>query len=71
MRPKKSKHLETQGKEIRRLDEEMVEMSVLVPRSQAVPLEREARRRGLTAGQMIRLLIRNFFVCQTTFHRNC
>jgi hypothetical protein len=70
MRPKKSKHLETQGKEIRRLDEEMVEMSVLVPRSQAVPLEREARRRGLTAGQMIRLLIRNFFVCQTTFHRN-
>ena len=70
MRPKKSKHLETQGKEIRRLDEEMVEMSVLVPRSQAVPLEREARRRGLTAGQMIRLLIRNFFVCQTTLHRN-
>ena len=70
MRPKKSRHLETQGKEVRRLDEEMVEMSVLVPRSQAVPLEREARRRGLTAGQMIRLLIRNFFVCQTTLHRN-
>ena len=70
MRPKKPRHLGTQGKEVRRLDEEMVEMSVLVPRSQAVPLEREARRRGLTAGQMIRLLIRNFFVCQTTLHRN-
>ena len=70
MRPKKPRHLETQGKEVRRLDEEMVEMSVLVPRSPAVPLEREARRRGLTAGQMIRLLIRNFFVCQTTLHRN-
>jgi hypothetical protein len=70
MRRKKSRHLETQGKEVRRLDEEMVEMSVLVPRSQAVPLEREARRRGLTAGQMIRCLIRNFFLCQTTLHRN-
>jgi len=57
-------------KDLRALDDDMVELSVLLPRQQAVPLEREAKRRGLTAGQMIRSLIRNFFLCQATVHRN-
>lgn len=71
MRSKKSKtNPVSQRKEVRSLDDDIVELSVLLPRHQAVPLEREARRRGLTAGQMIRSLIRNFFLCQTALHRN-
>ena len=70
MKSKPSKQKEAQRKEVRSLDADMVELSVLLPRQQAVPLEREARRRGLTAGQMIRSLIRNFFLCQTALHRN-
>jgi hypothetical protein len=71
MKHKKTKHVsQVNRKEVRTLDDDMVELSVLLPRDQAVPLEREARRRGLTAGQMIRSLIRNFFLCQATLHRN-
>jgi hypothetical protein len=71
MKQKKSKRAsQPDRKEVRNLDDEIVELSVLLPRQQAVPLEREARRRGLTAGQMIRSLIRNFFLCQATLHRN-
>jgi hypothetical protein len=39
----------------------MVELSLLIPSSQAAPLEKEARRRGLTTGELIRGLIRDFF----------
>ncbi len=70
MKSKPSKPKEIPRKEVRALDEEMVELSVLLPRNQAMPLEREARRRGLTAGQMIRSLIRNFFLCQSALPRN-
>ena len=70
MNSKPSRPKEAQRKEVRSLDDDMVELSVLLPRHQAVPLEREARRRGLTAGQMIRSLIRNFFLGQTAFHPN-
>jgi hypothetical protein len=47
--------------EFRRVDEEMVELSLLIPSSQAVPLEKEARRRGQSAGELVRGLIREFF----------
>ena len=58
------------GKGLRALDEEMVELSMLLPSSQAAPLEREAHRRGVTPGQLVRSIIRDFFLCQTVFHRN-
>jgi len=71
MKHKKTKDVsQVNRKEVRILDDDMVELSVLLPRQQVVPLEREARRQGLTAGQMIRGLIRNFFLCQATLHRN-
>jgi hypothetical protein len=58
------------GKGLRALDEQMVELSMLLPSSQAAPLEREAHRRGVTPGQLVRSIIRDFFLCQTVFHRN-
>jgi len=58
------------GKGLRALDEEMVELSMLLPSSQAAPLEREAHRRGVTPGQLVRSIIRDFFLFQTVFHRN-
>ncbi len=58
------------GKGLRALDEEMVELSMLLPSSQAAPLEREAHRRGVTPGQLVRSIIRDFFLCQTVLHRN-
>lgn len=70
MKSNPSRPKESQRKEVRSLEDDIVELSVLLPRHQAVPLEREARRRGLTAGQMIRSLIRNFFLCQTAIPRN-
>jgi hypothetical protein len=70
MNSKPSKTKETKRKEVRFLDDDMVELSVLLPRGQAAPLELEARRRGLTSGQMIRSLIRQFFLCQVVLHRN-
>jgi hypothetical protein len=60
--------LDTQG--LRAVDEEMVELSLLMPSSQAVSLEREAHRRSVTPGQLVRSIIRDFFLCQTVFHRN-
>jgi hypothetical protein len=39
------------------LDNEVVEMSLLLPRWQAAALEQAAHDRGLTAGQMLRKLI--------------
>jgi hypothetical protein len=53
------------GSEFRRVDEEMVELSLLIPSSQAKSLEQEARRRGISAGELIRHLIRDFFLNPT------
>ena len=55
---------------LRALDEEMEELSMLLPTSQAALLEQEASRQGLSAGQLVRSIIRDFFLCQTVFHRN-
>jgi Ribbon-helix-helix protein, copG family len=54
----------------RRLDEEMVELSLLIPSSQAGTLEEEARRQGLSAGELVRGLIREFLLCQALWTRN-
>jgi hypothetical protein len=43
------------------LDGEIVEFSVLLPGWQAAALEATARSQGLTAGQMVRHLIGEFF----------
>src|SRR5206468_7063308 len=46
--------------DVRRLDPEMLELSLLVPQWQVEALELAARGRGLTAGQLIRRLIGNY-----------
>jgi hypothetical protein len=43
-----------------RLEEEMVELSFLLPGRQAAELERLAHSRDLTVGQLIRLLIHDY-----------
>jgi hypothetical protein len=60
----------TDGSELRRLDEEMIELSLLIPSSQAAPLEQEARRQGLSAGELVRGLIRDFLLSQALWNRN-
>ena len=42
------------------LDEEMAELSLLLPGWQAAQMENLANSRGLTLGQLIRLLIRDY-----------
>lgn len=49
------------SREISRFDNEMVELSVLLPSWQADALESAAQHQGLTTAQMVRLLIRDFF----------
>ena len=51
------------GSELRRLDPEMVELSLHLPQWQVEALEVAARSRGLTTGQMLRRLIGNY--CST------
>jgi len=46
--------------ELARLDQGMVELSLLLPQWQADALERAAHGRGLTTGQMLRRLIGNY-----------
>ncbi len=46
--------------EVMRLDQGMVELSLLLPQSQVDALEAAARGRGLTAGQMLRRLIGSY-----------
>ena len=41
-------------------DEQVTELRVLLPRQQAAELEKSAHSRGLTLGQLIRLLIRDY-----------
>jgi hypothetical protein len=43
-----------------RFDEEMTELAVLLPGWQASELEQAAQAKGLTAGQLVRGLIRDF-----------
>ncbi len=52
---------ETPPSDISRLDAEMVELALLLPSWQASALESAANDQGLTAGQMVRHLIRDFF----------
>ncbi|MGL4420154.1 MAG: hypothetical protein ACRCZF_05790, partial [Gemmataceae bacterium] len=47
--------------EVARLDQEVVEMPLLLPRWQASALEAAARRRGMTTGQMLRRVITDLF----------
>ncbi len=44
----------------RRLDGDMVELSLLLPQWQAEALEQAAQARGWTTAQLIRALIRDF-----------
>jgi hypothetical protein len=44
-----------------RLDHEVVELQLLLPRSQVAALEAAARSRGLTTGQMLRRVIADVF----------
>ena len=70
MRRNKRHRLAVAESVLRTLDEEMEELSLLLPKSQAAILEREANRQGLTPGQLARSIIRDFFLYQTVFHRN-
>jgi len=45
-------------------DEQMAELFVLLPGRQAAELDRLACSRGLTLGQLIRLLIRDYLLAQ-------
>lgn len=42
------------------LAEDVAEVVLLLPARQAAALEREARRRGMTTGEMMRRLVRDF-----------
>lgn len=44
-----------------RMDQEVVELPLLLPRWQAAALEAAARRRGMTTGQMLRRVIGDLF----------
>jgi hypothetical protein len=44
-----------------RIDQEVVEMALLLPRWQADALEDAARSRGMTTGQMLRRVIADLF----------
>jgi hypothetical protein len=48
------------------LDEEMAELSLLLPGWQAAAMEWLANSRGLTLGQLTRLLIRDYLTSQET-----
>ncbi len=52
--------LASQGNGIAWLDGEMAEMMLLVPGRQLAALERVARSRGWTPGQVVRRLVRDF-----------
>lgn len=45
------------GTELPRLDHEVVELPLLLPRWQAQALEEVARNQGMTTGQMLRRLV--------------
>jgi hypothetical protein len=47
-----------------RLDEEVAELSILLPAWQAVAMERLAHVRGLTLGHLMRLLVQGYIAGQ-------
>ena len=47
-----------------RLDQEVIELPLLLPRWQAMELEAAASRRGMTTGQMIRRVIGEMLAAQ-------
>jgi hypothetical protein len=47
-----------------RLDQEVIELPLLLPRWQALELEAVASRRGMTTGQMIRRVIGEMLASQ-------
>lgn len=49
-----------------RLDHEVVELPLLLPRWQASVLEQAARSRGMTTGQMLRRVIADLFPTDST-----
>lgn len=50
--------------ETARMDQEVVELPLLLPRWQAVELEAAASRRGMTTGQMLRRVIGEMLAAQ-------
>jgi hypothetical protein len=50
--------------ELPRLDQEVIELALLLPRWQALELEAVASRRGMTTGQMIRRVIGEMLASQ-------
>ena len=49
--------------QVRWLDKEIAELSLLLPGWQAAELESLARSRRLTMGQLIRVIVRDFLAC--------
>jgi hypothetical protein len=50
-----------------RLDHEVVELQLLLPRSQVAAIEAAARSRGLTTGQMLRRVLADVFPARGAF----
>jgi hypothetical protein len=48
--------------EVLRFDDDMAELSLLLPSWQMVALEEAAQAQGLTTAQLVRRLIRDFFL---------
>jgi hypothetical protein len=56
--------------DVRRLDEEMVELPLLLADGEAAALAAEAHQRGLTPAQLVRRLIRDFIARQAVPERS-
>ena len=54
--------------QVRWLDKEIAELSLLLPGWQAAELESLARSRRLTLGQLMRLIVRDFLACPAGTH---
>lgn len=50
--------------DVARIDQEVVELPLLLPRWQAMELEAAASRRGMTTGQMLRRVIGELLAAQ-------
>ncbi|VTT97063.1 unnamed protein product [Gemmataceae bacterium] len=50
--------------DVARIDQEVVELPLLLPRWQAMELEAAASRRGMTTGQMLRRFIGELLAAQ-------
>lgn len=54
--------------DVARIDQEVVELPLLLPRWQAMELEAAASRRGMTTGQMLRRFIGELLAAQPAAH---